>query len=138
MKKIAILGLMFFIIFSQLFADENKDKFENISFSWQLYYNYKNKQKIDFIILNPLFFNSNFLLNNYVYNSQNNQIIQLNSQENNFGLVNILMYISSALFFGWIPMIPDDYVPDLKYKDTWKQQEEMEKFYKRIYPNNSY
>jgi len=56
MKKIAIFGLMFFIIFSQIFADENLDKFENITFNWQLFYYKENNQEIDYINLNPLLF----------------------------------------------------------------------------------
>jgi len=34
MKKFAFLGLLFFILFSQVFADKNTNKFNNIYFSW--------------------------------------------------------------------------------------------------------
>jgi len=37
MKKIVILGYLFLIIFSQTFADESTNIFENIFFTWQLY-----------------------------------------------------------------------------------------------------
>jgi len=107
MKKIAILGLMFFINFSQIFADENLDKFENISFSWQLFYYHGNNQEIDFIKLNPIFFNNkNYLLNYYVYinqiynlqnnSSQNNRNVQSSTQEDNWGLF-ILRIIAESL-----------------------------------------
>ena len=54
MKKIVFIGLMFFII-PQIFADESLSKFENINF----------------IFLNPLFFNYNTLFN---YPLRNNDI----------------------------------------------------------------
>jgi len=47
MKKIVFTGLMFLIIISRIFADESLSKFENINF----------------IFLNPLFFNHNFNYN---------------------------------------------------------------------------
>jgi hypothetical protein len=59
MKKIIILWIMFFTFFSFTLADENVSEFENIHFGWQLFIFQNNHQNIDFIALNPLFFNSN-------------------------------------------------------------------------------
>ena len=108
MKKIAVFGLMFFIFFSQVFANENSDKFENIIFTWQLFYYPENYQEIDFIDLNPIFFNNNknCMLSYYAYfnqnnNSQNisfqrNRNTQSNNQENNLGFL-ILRAIAECL-----------------------------------------
>jgi len=108
MKKIAVLGLMFFIISSFLFADENKNKFENISFGWQLFYFQEINQEIDYINLNPIFFNynKNYMLNYYVYiiqinnsqnnSPQNNKTVQSNTKENNWGLF-ILRIIAESI-----------------------------------------
>ena len=108
MKKIAVFGLMFFIIFSQIFADENSDKFENIGFSWQLFFYQEDNQEIDYINLNPIFFinnNKNYLLNYYVYinqinnsqnnSSQNNRKVQSNTQEDNWGLFLLRVFAES-------------------------------------------
>ena len=137
MKKIAIFGLMFFIIFSQLFSDENIDKFKNNKFSWQFSYYQENNQEIDFIYLNPLFFINKYLLNNYVYinqitnsqnnSSQNNRNTQSYSKEND--------WLGFALYMGGI--IASNSVMNRQerniYDDTWKQQEEMKKIYQRKY-----
>jgi len=137
MKKIAILGLMFFIIFSQIFADENLDKFENICFIWQLFSYYEDNSKIDFINLNPLFINNNIFKNNQlsinIYqnnNSQNNSSTQSYSQKNDW--LGFLIY-TGAVITGWSMM---DRQQKNIYNDTMKQQEEMVKFYQRIYPKN--
>jgi hypothetical protein len=113
MKKIAVLGLLFFITFSQLFANENSDKFENISFGWQLFYYQKNNQEIDYIYINPMFFNDNknYMLNYFVFinqinnfqnnSSQNNRNVQVNAQENNWGLFLLRIFAESMGFYYW-------------------------------------
>jgi len=92
-----------FLCFSQVFADENSDKFENVNFSWQLLYYLNNNQKIDFINLNPLFFNNNknYMLSYYVYVNQanipqNKRTVQSSTQENNWGLL-VLRAIADCL-----------------------------------------
>ena len=65
MKKIAFLCITLYIISSQIFADENLEKFEKIDFSCQLNDYQENNQKINFININPIFFNDYFLLNIY-------------------------------------------------------------------------
>jgi len=54
MKKIAVFGAVFFIILSQTFADEHSDNFKNIYFSWQLVGYKVEKQRTDFLNLNPV------------------------------------------------------------------------------------
>jgi hypothetical protein len=141
MKKFAFLGLMFFIIYSQIFADENVNKFENINFSWQLFYYQENNQKINFINVNPLFFNNNFLLNYHVYvsqnsssqksNSQNNRNIKSNSQmEDVLGFLLYTGAATGAVITGRSTM--NEQEREI-YSDKWKQQEELKNFYKRIY-----
>jgi len=137
MKKFAFLGLMFFIIYSQIFADENTNKFENIYFGWQLFYYQENNQKINFINTNPLFFNNNFLLNNYVYisknnssqnsNSQNNRNIKPNSQAKDvFGF----LLCTGAVVTGWFAMNEQERTI---FTDTMKQQNELKNFYNKIH-----
>jgi hypothetical protein len=144
MKKIAFLGLMFFIIFSQIFADENMNKFENIYFSWQLFYYQENNKKINFININPLFFNNNFLSNNYVYisqdiryqngSSQNNRNIRANSQMKDVGG---FLLCTGVVITGWSVWSATNSQErntnqDI-WKDTWNRQEEMKNFNQRIY-----
>jgi len=141
MKKIAFLGLMFFIIFSQIFADENMNKFENIYFSWQLSYYQESNQGINFININPLFFNNNILLNNYVYISQkksfqNNRNIQSNSEMKD--MVGFLLY-TGVVVTGWSVWSATNSQErntnqDI-WKDTWNRQEEMKNFNQRIHNN---
>ena len=142
MKKIAILGFIFFMISSQIFADENLDKFRNMNFGWQLFNYQSNNQNIDFINLNPMFFsNSNkYLSINYLgnisqnNNSQNNRNIRSNSQENNLSLVGTIfgaMMYTGAIFASSSMNRQERNT----YNDVWKQQEEMERFYQRIYQN---
>ena len=47
MKKIAVAGYLFLVIFSRVFADENTNELKNICFTWQ-YYRYvgENNQKL--------------------------------------------------------------------------------------------
>jgi len=101
MKETAVFGLLFFMIFSHISivsAEENSYKIESIIFSRKLFYYRENKIEIDFINLNPIFFNDNknYLLNYYAYidqinNYQNNNVqnqrnVQSDTQENNLGL----------------------------------------------------
>lgn len=76
MKKIFFIGLMFFFIISQIFSDEDISKFENINF----------------IFLNPLFFNYNILLN---YPLRNNDI-------NKYIFSNIDIYLKEDSLFNRI------------------------------------
>jgi len=113
MKKTAILWFMFFIIYSQVFADENTDKFENIYFGWQLLYYREYNQEINFVNLNPLFFNNNknYMLNYYVYinqinnsqnnSPQNNRNIKSNAPENNWGLFILRIIAESLAGYYW-------------------------------------
>jgi len=129
MKKVAVLGIMFFIIFPQVFADEN------FSFSWQLFSYQENNQKINFINLNPMFFiNNNYLSINFYENIgqnnnfQNNRNMHTNSQENNLDLFSAIMY-TGALFASWSM---NRHEREIHY-DMWKQQKETENIYRGFY-----
>jgi len=113
MKKTAIFWLMFFIIFSQISvvsAEENPAKInkEDISFTGKLLYYRGNNQEIDFVNLNPIFFNDNkiYSLNYYVFinqinNSntvQNKHTAQSTEQENNWGLFLLRVFAESISF----------------------------------------
>ncbi|MDR0320126.1 MAG: hypothetical protein LBI28_01350 [Treponema sp.] len=64
MKKTVILGLLFLLIFSNIFADDNSNEFENVFFTWQFpgYFNRNNENPNGFINLNrnliPEFYHS--------------------------------------------------------------------------------
>ena len=72
MKKIAVLGVLFLVIFSRTFADENTNKPENIYFSWQ-YYRYINENNKKTSVSEDL---------NQSINLSNNQLMNLNSLQN--------------------------------------------------------
>jgi hypothetical protein len=98
MKKIAFLGIMFLIVSSQIFADGNA------SFIWQLNNYQENAQKINFINLNPMFFN-NYYLNiskNVSPNPRNipNRNVQTISQNENSDVLTTLLLMPLYLFVG--------------------------------------
>jgi len=127
MKKIAFLGIMLFIISSQVFADEN------VSFIWQLNDNQENSQKINFINLNPVFFNDYFLLRiskNISPNSNYlpNRNIQTISQDDNFNLLTSILY-NGIIITSWLINYPN-YSTGSIQNDTWRQQREIENIYR--------
>jgi len=66
MKKIAVLGFLLFSIISNVFADEEIKKFDNVYFPWQFCSHFnENSQKINFFIgLNQnLLTQSNLIIN---------------------------------------------------------------------------
>jgi ABC-type multidrug transport system permease subunit len=108
MKKIIFFGFMFFIIFSQLFADENINEYKNVTFAWQLFYLKNTNQEIKFLNLNPLFYsfgNDVFLMKLYE-NDARNSISQrsqnINSQNNNdiYGFIGSLFLFSGYTYFS--------------------------------------
>jgi hypothetical protein len=142
MKRIVILWIMFFTIFSYTFADENLIEFKNISFSLPSFiYQSDNRdnQNIDFIDLNPMFFSNGnkYFSINYLENvsqnnrSQNNQRIYTDSQINIFSIFGSIIYISG--------MVYADSTMDRQKReisnDMWKQQREMENIYRNIKPD---
>ncbi|MDR2716824.1 MAG: hypothetical protein LBB89_01995 [Treponema sp.] len=145
MKKTAVLGAVFFIILSQIYADENLIDFKNLYFNWQLVSYTTGNQKSDFLNLNPIFFsnpNGYFLMNNFENidknnNSQNKQAKSTNSQETRFCLLGTIMLFTAELFTGYYDDRQEqDIYNSVQKQDAQKQQEEMEKIYQKIYPNN--
>jgi len=142
MKKIAAFGAVFFIILSQTFADEHSNDFEKIYFSWQLVGYKMDKQKLDFLNLNPVYFNDYFLNNIFENIEQNNnknrQTENTNSQETRFGLLDTLFFYTGLIFGGIYSGIYMYNHPQERniYNSAWEQQKEAEKFYQMIYPNN--
>ena len=135
MKKIAVLGFMFFMIFSQSFADENTNEHENISFSWQLFYAENTNQEISFLNINPLFFNFNndyLLLRLYNNNMQNNSLQNgqyINSKENDIkGFIGLLLSFS-GMFFAYSHMNRQEWEI---YHDAWRQQNSIEQMHQRF------
>ena len=106
MKKMTIIGILLFIIYPNIFADENQINFENIVFNWQLYSYKTGNQKINFSNLNPLFFgnyNNYFLLNvfeNIAQNNKNKQVKNTNSYETEFSLLGTSIFYIGLLFSG--------------------------------------
>jgi hypothetical protein len=131
---------MFFSIFSYTFADDNTIEFENISFIWQLFYYQKNSENIDFLTLNPTFFDSgyrissiNFLENiNHNYRSQTNQRIYTNSQGNILSIFGTLLFLSGIVYIGSSMNRQEHEV----YNNRWEQQAEEERMYRRIFSEN--
>jgi len=142
MKKMTFIGILLFLIYPNIFADENPIDFENIFFNWQLYSYKIGTQKINFSNLNPLlfgYFNDYFLINVFENIAQNNnnknrQVKNTNPNETEFSLLGTSLFYT-GLIFGGIYMNNHSQERNI-YNDTWKQQEEMEKFYQRIYRNN--
>ena len=140
MRKTIILWMMFFMIFSYAFADDNTIESGNNSFSWQLFYQ-ENSQNMDFLALNPMFFynNNEYFVINFIENiSKNNrpQNIQrrdTNSVENNFCLV------GSILFFTGVGYVHSSMSRQERmiYNNRWEQQVEEEKMYRRIFFDNN-
>jgi len=140
MKKIAILGIMFFINFFQVFAGENSGKLENVSFSWQLNHQ-ENNQKINFINLNPMFFaDNNHLFITFYEGIGKNSNYQNNRNTNTFSGNNNLDEFSTVLIWGlamttWFVGVnqPGGGVRN----DTWRQQKEAEDIYRKFSPDAS-
>jgi hypothetical protein len=140
MKKIVILWIIFFTIFSSAFADENLIELKNICFSWQLFIYQNNNQNIDFIDLNPMFFNNGnkYFSKNYLENvSQNNrsqktQRIYTNSQADDiFCIFGSIIFISGTIYAGSSMNRQEREISN----DMWKQQREMENIYRNIKPD---
>jgi len=131
MKKIVFIGLMFFIIISQILADESLSKFENINF----------------IFLNPLFFNYNhYILINYTLRNNifaNSDIYLKDSEEDYlFGEIYIYKYIYNEKLAGFLNFV-DQFFQFLKLIDDFsggpekRRKEELEenKRYNILHPS---
>ena len=134
MKKTAILWVMFFIIFSQIYADENSDKLKNISFSWQLYNYQESSQNINYINLNPMFYEdylSVTIPNNIELKttSQNNRKAKTSLQRDNPNLFASIIYLGIAV--GSI-IAGNEQARGIR-SNMWAQQREMENFYRKYY-----
>jgi hypothetical protein len=69
MKNITILVAIFLINITYICGDENSNELKNTTFSWQLFNNGIESTNINFLDLNPLFFNNDyFSLNTFDYN----------------------------------------------------------------------
>jgi hypothetical protein len=139
MKKTAVLGVMFFIIFSQLFADENINKYENITFGWQLFYLKNTNQEINYLNLNPLFYNLGddfFLLKLYkkdVRNSISKKSQNINSQNNDvYGFIGSLF-----LFSGYIVAYSSMNRQEREIiNNAWERQQNEEQMRQKLLRNN--
>jgi len=118
MKKTAVFGLLFFLFFSQISvvsAEENPAKInkEEISFIGKVLYYHGSNQEIDFVYLNPQFFNDNksYSLSYYLFidqiknsqnsSAQNKRAAQSAAQENNWGLFLLRVFAESfAAIYG--------------------------------------
>jgi hypothetical protein len=141
MKKIVVLWIMFFSIFSYTFADENLIEFGSISLSCQLFIYQNNNQNIDFIALNPMFFNNGnkYFSINYLENisqnnrSQNNQRIYADSQVNAFSIIGSIIFASGLIYASSTMNRQEREINN----DMWKQQREMENIYRNISPDST-
>jgi hypothetical protein len=139
MKKIVILWIMFFTIFSHTFADENLIEFRNIGFSWQLFIYHNKNQNIDFIDLNPLFFSNGnkYFSINYLGNiSQNNssqstQRISANSEVNAFSILGSIILFSGLIYAGSSMNRQEREI----YNNTWEQQLQEERMQRNLFNN---
>jgi hypothetical protein len=140
MKKIAVFGFMFFIIFSQLFADENSNEYKNITFAWQLLYLKNTNQEIKYSNLNPLFYNTNndfFLMKLYVNDarysiSQRSQ--NTNSQNNDiYGFIGSLFLFSGYTYFYSSMNRQEREI----INNTWEQRQNEEQMRQKLLRNNN-
>ena len=147
MRKIVILWIMFFTIFSYTFADENLIESGNISFKLQSFIYQNNNQNINFTALNPMFFyngyeyfQKNIFKNNRLQDTQK----YTNFQSNN-GLQNTQEYTNfqpsnSNIFGSLIFSLILDYARSSMYRDVynnrWEQQVEEERMYRRLFHEN--
>ncbi len=128
MKKTAVFLVLFFIAFLQLFAAENINEYENVTFGWQLFYPKNTKQEINFLSLNPLFYNSGmdfFSMSFYQDNIQNNNSKNKENVNANYQENDVCGFIGSlALFTGWMFAYSSMNRQERDiYKSTWKQQQ---------------
>ncbi|MDR1838592.1 MAG: hypothetical protein LBQ93_03280 [Treponema sp.] len=137
MRKIVILWIMFFTIFSYTFADENLIELGNISFRLQsfIYQSFiyqNNNQNIDFTALNPMFFyngNEYFQKNIFENNRLQNTQEYTNFQSNNSNIFGSLIF-SLVLDYARSSMYRD------VYNNRWEQQVEEERMYRRLFHEN--
>ena len=103
MKKIVFIGLMFFIIISQILADESLSKFENINFIFlnPLFFNYNHNILINYTLRNNIFANSDIYLKDSEEDSLFNKIYIYNEKLAGF------LYFADQ-FFQFLKLI-DDY-----------------------------
>ena len=141
MKKVVFLWTIFFTIFSYTSADENLIEFENIGFRWQLFINQNNNPNIDFIALNPMFFDNDndngndYFLINFLENisqnnrSQNTQRINTNSQGKNFNIFSTIIFLAGTIYANSFMNRQEREV----YNNRWTQQIDEERTYRRIF-----
>lgn len=129
MKRIVVV--LFFLVFSQLFADES------VFFSWQLCYNLKTNQEINFLNVNPLFFDVGAVFpQEMLYLSNINNIPQARQKgSSNYEENDVLGFISSL--FAWASHY---YVYSSMnrqdreiYSSAWEQQKNAEQLRRRFF-----
>ena len=142
MRKAAVLGFIFLMIFSPLSADENTNEYKNIGFSPRFLYQESQNKEIDFINLNPEFFNSGndfFIMkkyqNNIPGNTPKNDNNVINTQENDLpGFIGSLFaFTSMSLIYSRM-----SYQERQIYSEGWSKMEEEEQMRKRFLENYRY
>ncbi len=133
MKRIILFLFFSFIVFSQLSAAENTNEYENVTFGRQLFYPKNTKQEINFLNLNPLFYNlgmdffpmsfyKNNIQNNNSKNSQNRP--NSNIQENDVcGFIGSL-FLWTGYYFAQSTMNRQE---KEVYKNAWEQQQKEDR-----------
>ena len=140
MRKIVIFLIILFSIFSYAFANDNIIELENISFTWQLFNYQNNSENIDFLALNPTFFDSGYKISsinsfeniNHNDRSQSNQRIYTNSQGNILSIFGTLLFWSGIVYVGSSMNRQEREV----YNNRWGQQAEEKRMYRSIFSEN--
>jgi hypothetical protein len=140
MKIIAIFLAIFLINITYICSDENSNELKNITFSWQLCNNGIESTSIDFMDLNPLFFNngnSYFSLNTFEHNNQNNgtrneEEKYITAQDGN----NWLGFLLGIAIYSIIWTNAYKNPQSQKYlNEVWEKKFEEDKLYQRIIKN---
>ncbi len=129
MKKIAVLFLIF--VFSQLSADENIDSYTSFSFRQRLFYPQKVSKEINFLNLNPSFFNFDrnlfdiTLHYEHYWNdsTKNRQQLSSGTRRNDVcGFITALILSTGSILYYSSMNSRERAV----YDDAWKQQRNAE------------
>ena len=108
MKKIAVLGALFFIFVPHVFTDENPNEFEYVSFSWQFGNHIVKNRELTFIDLNPLFFyKTAYFLNGKMVHSNNARVDYTNIEEDKNA--HILLAIFAAFLYSDLEHLNEKY-----------------------------
>jgi hypothetical protein len=147
MKIFTVLLVILIIVIFNTFADENVDEIENAYFYWHDF-NKMEDVDINFLNLNPLFFDNNikfghnYFVSGFFYNSLQNT--ENRNESRNYMSIqnnNNNDWLGFLLFWGFfIPsmILTDAYGNpqlDKHLNEVWERQKKEEELYQRIIKN---